>query len=266
VEVAVLHGLLPGLHRDVRPGLDAPDRAVQRLGLRDVLQDQVVLQCGRVQLVRPGDAELGGQLQEALLLARERDAGRSGREEQRFDAERVPRHEQLALPGVPDREGEHPAQPRDGLGAPVVVGRDDRLGVALGRELRAQLGELLAQLEVVVDLAVEDDRVPPGLLVRRGRPVQRLVGARHVDDRQAVEAQHHVVVVPGAALVRPPVPRAPQGAGDGLGPVGRVSAGGQQSQQSAHSEQVWRSRTGDPRTGHAVPARPPGARRGDLLG
>ena len=107
-----------------------------------------------------GQAERARQLQQALLLAPERHAGRSGGEEQRLDAERVAGAEQHPLLGVPDEEREHPAQPGHRGRAPVVVGGDDRLGVALGRERRPVLaGQLLAQLEVVVDLAVEHDRV-----------------------------------------------------------------------------------------------------------
>lgn len=97
-----------------------------------------------------------------------------------------------------------------GLGAPVVEGRHDGLAVTLGAEHRriAELGlvrllQLGAQLEVVVDLAVEGHGVPLGIL--RRTPAQRLVRVLDIDDRQAVEAEDHAedhaVIGPGTALV-----------------------------------------------------------------
>ena len=104
--------------------------------------------------------------------------------------------------------------------APVVVGGDDRLGVALGGERRAQLRELGAQLQVVVDLAVEDDRVT---IVGPYGPAERLVRVLHVDDRQPVEPEHDVRVVPSAAFVRSAVPSAAHRLPDGVGAGGRVA-------------------------------------------
>ncbi len=90
-----------------------------------------------------------------------------------------------------------PRSSREDLLAEVVVAGDDRLAVALGLELGAELaGEPLAQLEVVVDLAVEDQVVAA---VEVG---QRLVRVVDVDDRQPAEADDHVIVGPDAALVR----------------------------------------------------------------
>ena len=65
-----------------------------------------------------------------------------------------------------------PRSSRDDLLAEVVVAGDDRLAVALGVERRAELaGQPLAQLEVVVDLAVEDQ------VVAAVEPGQRLVAS-----------------------------------------------------------------------------------------
>jgi hypothetical protein len=121
----------------------------------------------------------------------------------------------------------------------VVVGGDDGLGVALGGERGAELRELGAQLEVVVDLAVEDDRVTIISVA------QRLVRVLHVDDRKPVEAEDDVRVVPRAAFVRSAVPCAPHRLPDGLGAGGRIGGGGEQSQQSAHGEPVCRRATRD---------------------
>jgi hypothetical protein len=88
----------------------------------------------------------------------------------------------------------------------VVAGHHD-LGVALGAELGAErLRQLPAQLDVVVDLSVVRQQVPPRL-----RPADRvregLVAELHVDDRQALVGEDHVLVgehdagVVGSAVV-----------------------------------------------------------------
>jgi hypothetical protein len=218
-EVALVLDLATRPDGQVRPGLDAADRAVQRRRLRDVLQQQVVLQRREVEVGRrAAEAHRGRQLEQALLLAAEEHAVRAGGHEERLDAERVARAEQHPLPAVPDQEREHAAQPADRGRPPVVVGGDDGLGVALGAEAGAVAGgELGAQLRVVVDLAVENDRVTSGRSVGRPGgvriPVQRLVGAVDVDDGQPVEPEEHVGVGPRAALVRAAVAGAGQGAG-----------------------------------------------------
>jgi hypothetical protein len=86
------------------------------------------------------DAQQIGHLQQALLLAAHDGATRSGRHEQRLDAEWIARAEQLLLDRVPQREGEHAAQPRQRVGAPVVVCGQDGLAVAVGGEDCAVLG------------------------------------------------------------------------------------------------------------------------------
>ena len=87
---------------------------MQRRGLRHVLQHQVVLHGAVVDA--DVDAELAGQLAQALLLAGERRAAVPVGHEQRLDAERVAGAEQHPLLGVPDQEGEHAAQPGDRVG------------------------------------------------------------------------------------------------------------------------------------------------------
>jgi hypothetical protein len=60
--------------------------------------------------------------------------------------------------------------------------------------------------------------------------LEGLVGVLHVDDRQPVEAEDDVRVVPRAALVRPAVARAAQRVTHRPGPAFRVRTGGQQSE------------------------------------
>ena len=93
-----------------------------------------------------------------------------------------------------------PLKRRKRLGAPRLVGVDDDLGVAAGAEAVAERLELGAQLDVVEDLAVEDD---PQRAVLVG---QRLLAGRQVDDGQAGVRQAGALVAIGPELVRPAVP------------------------------------------------------------
>ena len=69
----------------------------------------------------------------------------------------------------------------------LLVEVDDHLGVALGREPVARADQGLAQLAVVVDLAVEDDDDRPVLVG------DRLVAGREVDDAQPLDAETRAV-------------------------------------------------------------------------
>src|SRR5205814_3933013 len=229
--------LSTGYHPERRAGLHPPDPAVQRLGLRHVLQHHVVLDRPADNLF--GDAEYAGQLQQTLFLAGERDTARAGRVEQRLDTEHVARAEDDLLLRVPDHEGEHAAQLLDGVGTELVVGGDDRLAVALRGEPRAEpAAEFSTQFEVVVDLAVEVDRVARGRL--RRPPDQRLVGVLQVDEAEAVEAEDDLRVGPGVGLVRAAVALAVQRGRDGAAGGGRLGLGG--TDQSKHTAHIFTPR------------------------
>jgi hypothetical protein len=220
-------------HAEARAALDPPDAAVQGRGLGHVLQGQVVLHRGAVDATgRVGAAE---QLEQRLLLGAERDCTvGQARGEQRLDAERVAGAERRLGLAVPDDEREHAAQPRDDVLAPQVVPGDDRLGVTLRGERGAGGGELLAQFEVVVDLAVEHDPVAP---IGVGH---RLVAVLDVDERQPVEPEDDPVVPPDLVLVGSPVSHVVQRAADLLDRVVEhpVAVGGQIGEQATHQAQV----------------------------
>ena len=204
-EIPRERGLLARTHPGEAARLQASDLLVQCFRLRYVLQNGVVLDGTRIQLGT--DADQIGEFEQALLLAAERGATGAGRDEQRLDPERIARDEQLACVGVPDREREHSAQAPDRVLTPVVECSDDGLGVALGEELGVVvLDQFGADLQVVVDLAVERERIT--LRVLRWAPTQRLVGMSDVDDRQAVEPEDEVIVVPRPVFVRPAVTKA----------------------------------------------------------
>ena len=234
VKYRVTSGRLSRPYAGVAARLEPAHTAVQRLRFRHVLQNRVVLHGALVDSDVEADGR--GEVQQAFLLAAEHGARRSGRHVQRLDAERIAGAEQFTLDGVPQGEREHAAQPGQRVRTPVVVGGDDRLAVAVGGEHGAVFGcQLCAQLEVVVDLAVEHQHVAVGGL--RRTPAQRLVAVRDVDDRQPVETEHASSRRrPRAWLVRTAVTHQVRGAGNRVdearGDVGgRV---GQQGQQSAH--------------------------------
>ena len=97
---------------------------------------------------------------------------------------------------VPDRDGVHAFEPEPGIVTPVDEAREQRFGVALRPEREPGRGELGAQVEVVVDLAVEDDRVAA---ILRG---DRLMAAGDVDDGEATHAEAEIAVDELAAVVR----------------------------------------------------------------
>ena len=93
---------------------------------------------------------------------------------------------------VPDREREHAVQRVDAFLAAIGVELQDDFRVALRLERVALGDQLLPDLPVVVDLAVEDD--PQGA----ADVGHRLVAAAEVDDAQAAMAEADVVRGPRA--------------------------------------------------------------------
>ena len=192
--------------------------------------------------------------QERLLLAGEERPSLVEIRVQRLDAEPVPRAEQYSLLRVPDEEREHSPQLTNDLLAQVVVTRDDRFAVAVRVEGRTEVaGQPITQLQVVVDLAVEDQVVAPQV-------GERLVAPVDVDDRQAAKTDAHVAVAPHAAFIRAAVPHLAQRRLDRRHAARRVLAGRDESDQSAHIGQYSRALmpTADGIAGRAVRScRPP---------
>ena len=118
---------------------------------------------------------------------------------ERLDPVGVAREHEPAARRVPDRDGEHPAQPLGEADTVLLVEMHERLGVAVGAQRVACALELAAELRVVVDLAVLDDDTA-SVLVR-----DRLVAVLEVEDREAPrrerDAAFHVLArTVGAAV------------------------------------------------------------------
>jgi len=88
---------------------------------------------------------------------------------------------------VPHRDGKHPVEVFDEVGAVLLVEVRDDLGVGFGAQLVALGDELFRQIRSVVDLAVAD-RPDAAVLVGKGRRL-----GLHVDDGEPPEAQGAVL-------------------------------------------------------------------------
>ena len=128
---------------------------------------------------------------------------------------------------VPDGKREHSIDALEQLfPAPSPVAVQQRFGIGLREERKIRL-QLLAQLEVVIDLAVEDqDRV--AVLADHGL----MAGGRKIDDGEPAESERGVVVGINAPIVRAAVAHQIRGAHHALGHLRRVRSDG--SKNSAH--------------------------------
>lgn len=116
--------------------------------------------------------------------------------EERLLAKRIPGEEQLLLPFVPDRQGEHAVELLHAALALLLIQVDNDLGIApRGEDVAARL-QLSAQLPVVVDLTVEDD--PAGAVLVG----ERLMAGLDVDDAQPSAGKPYWAVEKEAFVVR----------------------------------------------------------------
>jgi hypothetical protein len=168
--------------------------AQRRERSRHVAEGEIAVERDVVDLAR----DLG-VLQERLHLRCEAEHPVAQRVEHRLLADAIAGdHEQLAA-RVPQREGEHAVQVAHAVGAVLLVEVDDDLGVTLRGQRVAARGEVVAQLAVVVDLAVHHDDHRAVLVV------DRLVSRAEVDDPQALDAQAGAALAVHAARVGPAV-------------------------------------------------------------
>ena len=115
---------------------------------------------------------------------------------QRLFAHAIARQQQ-ALPGrIPQRQRKHAVEARQHRITPLLVTVHDHFGVAVGRETMAAFFQLGPQGAIVIDLAVVHD------LDRAVFIPDRLIAARHVDDRQPPHRQPQAAVDEEPVAVR----------------------------------------------------------------
>ena len=189
------HLAVAHLQGDAVAGAELEGVVVDRVRFRHVAVSKIFLDRARIQFAR----QLGEGHDRLQFRAEHEQAVRQQRIEHRLDADMVARQEQGLLAAVPDAEGEHAAQAAHAVRAPGLVSGQHHLGVRLGAERDAERDQLVAQLAVVVDLAVEDDhRVAVAA-------DQRLLAGGDVDHRQAAVAHAERRFGVQLALVRPAV-------------------------------------------------------------
>ena len=150
------------------PGLELPDVPEDRQRSGNRIKGEEGLERVEVDLATRERPQLGGECELAVCLP----------VVERLDPVAVAgKHEPSAL-GVPDRNREHPAQPVCEALAVLFVEMDEHLGVAARREPVPRALEVVAQLAVVVDLAVLDDGDPPSSFAIGWSPVARSMIAR----------------------------------------------------------------------------------------
>jgi hypothetical protein len=106
---------------------------------------------------------------------------------------------EAALVAVPEGEGEHPVEAGEGLGnAPAFEGGEEDLGV--GGAAPGEGTEFLAEVLVVVDLAVEGDDE-----ALRGGGHGLVPGRREIEDGEPAVSEGDAVAAPGPSTIGPPV-------------------------------------------------------------
>ncbi len=118
-----------------------------------------------------------------LQLGAEDDAIFRGGVENRLLADAIAGEQKLALARIPKRDGKHAAQAAETILAVFFVEMNDGFGVGMRGEFMPAGFEILAQLGVIVNFAVEHD---PELAVFVR---ERLMAAFEIDDAEAAETE-----------------------------------------------------------------------------
>ena len=142
----------------------------------------VVADAGCKEVPHPGKVHAAGEARQAdelLDLGGEGDAVPVRGDVERLDAETVARREEALVAAVPDEESPHPAQALEAGLAPFCVGREQHLAVGVGGEGAALAAQLVAQLEIIVDLPVENEVEAPARIGHRLK-----AGVGEIEDRK----------------------------------------------------------------------------------
>ena len=174
---------------------------------RHVAQREVEIERLFIELIRHA-----GIAEERLHLRTKRKPISAEMIIERLLAQAVAREQEPPARRIPDDKGEHAAQPLGQRIAPLFVAVDQHLGVALAAEEMALGDQLGAEIEVIVDFAIEGDVNGAVLVAHRLR-----AEGREVDDRE------------------PPMPERDRAVGEEAAAVGAAMSdhGGHPAQQLA---------------------------------
>src|SRR3989442_15784151 len=80
---------------------------------------------------------------------------------ERLDAETITGAKDRRAQAIPDDKGEHAMQLLDDVRSPTTVAFENNLGIGACAKGRALACEALAQLEEIINFAVENDHIAP---------------------------------------------------------------------------------------------------------
>src|SRR5215831_1986383 len=105
---------------------------------------------------------------------------------ERLDAETIAGAEGGQAQAIPYDKGEHAMQLLDDVHAPTAVAFENHLRIGSCSKDRALACQQLAQLEEIINFAVEDDHIAPV------SALHRLIAGSQVNDRQPAMAEEHI--------------------------------------------------------------------------
>ena len=116
---------------------------------------------------------------------------------ERLYAQSIARQNEAPPPRIPQREGKHPVQMVQKVEAMFLVKMYEHLGIGvISGEMVAGVSQDVAQLNMIVNFAIENDRDGPILVEHR------LLPGRNIDDCQATHAERDVGPLPIADVIR----------------------------------------------------------------
>src|SRR5437667_8574602 len=172
-------------------GLQLSNRAISRERSRNADERQIIM--NRFVIDFATDSRM---LQQGIELGSENQLSVELRVEERLLSHAIASQEKRFRAFIPNRKRKHPAQVLWTIGSPLVVGVNDSFSIAVGIELVAELFELLAQLAIVVDLAVENNPCRAVLIMNR------LLSVGEIDNREASHRQSDAVAEIEPVVVR----------------------------------------------------------------
>ena len=131
-----------------------------------------------------------------IVLGCEHDTLCGAHQIDRLDARMITRHQQAFLERVVEREREHPVESSQRVATPLHQRAQHHFGIARGPEAHAAQLEIATNFAVVVQLAVEHQRVAAIAGEHRLMSVRR-----QIDDRQPSKHERATFVVGPLALV-----------------------------------------------------------------
>ena len=188
-----------GIETEQVPGCQLAEVLIDRVGIRDISEAQVMMYARR-----PDVARSVGQGFQRGHFAGEDQLVIEHCIVQRLDAEAIASHDSRSVARIVNTKGPHAVEFVDHLAAPGAIAVQDDLGIGRRFETATGLREFVPEFPIVVDFAVEHDERSPRGIAHRLTPF----GAG-LDDRQPGVGKPHREIFrlacPGIAIIWPAV-------------------------------------------------------------